>query len=97
MTRLTENLYIHTCYQTRGSSMHVAVNVNAEASELLSTSKQDSYETIQRLLGIPYEFVRRRVKKPPRNLTLDIIINHGLFVLVCIALVFIGLYRIMLM
>ncbi len=96
MTKLPDTLYIHTCFQTRGNSKHVEVDVDSKAFQLLSTVKKDSYNMMSGLFSVLYEFVKKQIKKPPRNLTLEFILNNGLFVLIYSTLTFIGLYQIIL-
>ncbi len=96
LARLPETLYIHSCYQTRGNSMHAEVDIDPTISTLLDEVNKVSYEDPLVFFGVPYTFILSRLKKPPRDHSIDSFIDFWAFGAIYFVLTWIGIYRIML-
>ncbi len=76
--------------------MHVEVNVNQESTVLLADASHMSYETIQDMFHVPYQFVLAKIKKPPRNKVIESFLCGRLWNMIILVLTVVGLYHIIL-
>ncbi len=76
--------------------MHVEVTVNQESTALLADAGRMSYETIQEMFHVPYQFVLAKNKKPPKIGVVESLICGGVLNMIILALMVVGLYCIIL-
>ena len=58
---------MHSCYQTKGAFKHVEVDCDCETFIATGVTRRTFLEILLLYFLIPYTFIRRRIKKPPKD------------------------------
>ena len=64
---LPSKLFVHSCYQNAGAYTHQDTDINLDGLYSIASSPSTVAELAYQTFKVPYTFVSRQVKKPPRN------------------------------
>ena len=96
LSRLPEDCYVHSCYQTKGAFKHVEVDRDCETFIATGVTRRTFLEILLLYFLIPYTFIRRRIKKPPKDGYVSYFCSVTSYLAINSILVGIGISRIVL-
>ena len=87
---------MHSCYQTKGAFKHVEVDRDCEIFIATGVTQRTFLEILRSYFLIPYTFIRRRIKEPPKDGYVSYFCSVTSYLAINSILVGIGISRIVL-